>query len=69
MSGRSAKEALEKFKDRAGRAADKAKEFLNMDDAPKADDVPLGDGLAGKAKKSIKGRKKRLDDEIKRQGG
>ncbi len=35
----------------------------------KADDVPLGKGMAGEAKKAIKSRKSRIDQAIEDSGG
>lgn len=35
----------------------------------KAEDVPLGEGMAGKAKKDIQSRKSRLDKAIEDSGG
>lgn len=54
----------------AKKIADKVRGYINL--PPRRNDpgdVPLGDGMAGKAKKDIQGRKSRLDKEIERSGG
>lgn len=57
-------------RDTLDKIKDKVKGYINL--PPRRNDpgdVPLGDGMAGKAKKDIQGRKARLDKEIARSGG
>jgi hypothetical protein len=66
MSGRSAKEALDGLKKKAESAYKRVREVVQGGDP---EDVPLGDGLAGKAAEAIKSRRSRLDEAIERDGG
>jgi hypothetical protein len=66
MSGRSAKEAMEKIRERATRAYEAARGVINRGDPEEA---PLGSGLAERARQAIRGGQQRTRDEIERQGG
>jgi hypothetical protein len=66
MSGRSAKEAMEKIKERATRAYEQARGVLQGGD-PK--EVPLGEGAAERAREAIRSRPSRIDAEIEKAGG
>jgi hypothetical protein len=66
MSGRSAKDALDKMATKAKNAYKKAKDAVTGGDP---DDVPLGGGMAERARENIKSRKSRLDKAIEDSGG
>ena len=60
------------FIDKMKSAMDDALEKLRPKGAkgkPKADDVPLGKGLAGKAKTDLKSRRRKIDEAIEDAGG
>ena len=66
MSGRSAKEAMEKIKERATRAYDQARDVWKRGDPAEA---PVGDGMVERARQSIQSRPSRLDSAIEKAGG
>lgn len=66
MSGRSAKEAMEKIKERATRAYERAREVVSRGDPAEA---PIGEGAAERARRTIQSRPSRIDAEIEKAGG
>ena len=66
MSGRSAKEAMEKIKARATRAYEQARDVWQGGDPAEA---PIGEGAAERARQNIQSRPSRLDAAIERDGG
>ena len=66
MSGRSAKEAMEKIRERATRAYERARDVVSRGDP---DEAPLGTGMAERARQTIQQGQARRDAQIERDGG